>query len=52
MSINNFAILNFLYNCIDTNNQGICNCIHVHNTDSFSNYRPPKILVLEITVLL
>ena len=52
MAIHNFSILNLLYNCINNNKHGVGNCIHVPNTDPFSYYRPPKIRVVEIIVIL
>ena len=45
------AIHTFRYNCI-ANNKQFGNWIHVHNTDPLSNYRPPKICVVEIILVL
>ena len=36
---------------MDKNKHAVVNWIHVPNTDPFSYYRPPKILVVEIIVL-
>ena len=46
MAMNNVAILNVLYNYIYKNKQGVGNRIPVPNTDPFSYYRPPKIIVV------
>ena len=44
--MNNVAILNVGYNYIYKNKQWVGNRIHVTNTDPFSYYRPPKIIVV------
>ena len=37
MAINNFVILNYCYNCIDKNKQGIGNWMNLRNTDPLNS---------------
>ena len=51
-SMNNVAILNFLYNYIYKNKQGVGHRIHEPNNEPFPYYRPPKIIAILIIVVL